>query len=386
MARSFGRRGRAVHLLLEASDGSLAERSRFVQSTTHAATADCVADQWADWCVRSAPRGAVVIPCADRGLEFVSQHRAMLQQAGLYPAPAKDDIVLALLDKQLCYEMARRVGMAVPRTERVTGSQQALAAGKTFELPFALKPRISHLYAPISHGPKAVVMRTYHDLERHVNRFADADLSMILTEIIPGSESSYCSYNTFIDHDGRPLAHFTKRKLRQYPVGFGEGSYHLTDWAPDVAEAGFEFFSSIGLQGMANVEFKRDDRDGSLKLIECNSRLTAANELVRRAGVDFAEIIYQRALGQSAQPVTTYRQGLAMWLPMHDLLAFSQLRSTGELTTSDWLSSLGRRQVPAVLDLADPGPTVTKVAQLLRWGGRRALPNRAQSLQRAPTT
>jgi len=246
-----------------------------------------------------------------------------------------------------------------------------MEAAKTFDFPFALKPRISHLFAPLSSGPKAVVIRSYENLERQLNWVVGAGLSMILSEIIPGPEGSYCSYYTYIDNDGRPLAHFTKRKLRQYPVGFGEGTYHVTDWAPVVAEAGLQFFSAIGFRGMANVEFKRDDRDGTLKLIECNSRLTAANELVRLAGVDFAEIIYRRALGLPVWPVSTYREHLSLWLPMHDLLAFRQLRSSGQLTTSGWLSSLGQRQVPLVLNLSDLGPTLTKLAQLLRWGRRR---------------
>ncbi len=91
--------------------------------------------------------------------------------------------------------------------------------------------------------------------------------------------------------------------------------------------------------------------------------------------MDFAEIIYRRALGLPVGPVSTYREHLGLWLPMHDLLAFRQLRSAGQLTTGGWLSSLGRRQVPLVLDLSDPGPTLTKFAQFLRWGRRRLMPD-----------
>jgi len=301
----------------------------------------------------------------------MARHRAVLVDAGLRPALARDDVVLAMLDKQRCYELARQMDIAVPRTESVTGKVQAVSVAMTFDLPFALKPRVSHLFAPYANGSsKAIVIRSYIELERQVDWLVDAGLSMIVTEIIPGPEHSYCSYYTYLDDEGRPLVHFTKRKLRQYPVGFGEGSYHLTDWAPDVAEMGLRFVSAIGLRGMANVEFKRDQRDGSLKLIECNARLTAANELVRRSGVDFAEIIYRGALGLPTDTASTYRVGIGMWMPMHDLLAFHELRRSRRLGTVTWLMSLCRPQVAAVLDARDPGPSWTKFTQLWRWARR----------------
>jgi len=362
-----------VHLLLDPGDDSLATRSRFVRSVARPGAGDLTFDPWMDWCYRSAPPGSVLIPCADRGLEFISRHRALLQAAGLRPAPGVDEILLALLDKERTYEMAREVGMAVPRTERVTGVAQACRLARTFELPFALKPRVSHLFAPHSDGHKAVVIRSYQDLEKPVRRFVEAGLAMILTEIVPGPEENYCSYYTYLDEDGRPLAEFTKRKLRQYPVGFGEGTYHVTDWAPDVAEAGLRLFSRLGLQGMGNVEFKRDQRDGRLTLIECNARLTAANELVRRAGVDFAEIIYQRAIGAHvSRRVGSYTENLGLWFPMHDLLAFAAMRSEGKTSTSRWLSSIARRHVSPVLDCRDLGPTLTKGGHLVKWASRRA--------------
>ena len=58
---------------------------------------------------------------------------------------------------------------------------------------------------------------------------------------------------------------------------------------------------------MGNVEFKRDTRDGRLKLIECNHRFTAANELVRRAGIDLARIAYDRACGDDVPPTPAIR-------------------------------------------------------------------------------
>ena len=60
-------------------------------------------------------------------------------------------------------------------------------------------------------------------------------------------------------------------------------------------ELGLAFLRGAGVRGLANVEFKRDERDGRLKLIECNYRFTAPNEQFRRAGMDLALFVVQPA-------------------------------------------------------------------------------------------
>src|SRR5207245_547909 len=134
------------------------------------------------------------------------------------------------------------------------------------------------------------------------------------------------------DVEGQPLVHFTKRKLRQYPVTFGWGCFHETAWEPEAAELGLRFFQGIGLRGLGNVEFKRDVRDGRLKLIECNPRLTAANELVRLAGHDFARLAYERAAGRDGPTMGSFREGLYFWYPFMDTRACLSLRRQRKLT------------------------------------------------------
>jgi hypothetical protein len=56
----------------------------------------------------------------------------------------------------------------------------------------------------------------------------------------------------------------------------GNACYHLTDWNPEVGDLSLKLFQWVGLRGLANAEFKRDERDGKLKLIECNARFTAS--------------------------------------------------------------------------------------------------------------
>ncbi len=72
--------------------------------------------------------------------------------------------------------------------------------------------------------------------------------------------------------------------IRRNPPGMGVGSYHITDWIPEVRDVALQLFKYMGLRGLVNAEFIRDVRDGQLKLIEINARFTAANPWWPRRG------------------------------------------------------------------------------------------------------
>ena len=145
----------------------------------------------------------------------------------------------------------------------------------------------------------------------------------------------------------------------------GNGCYHVTDWNPEVRDLSLALFRQVGLRGLANVEFKRDERDGRLKLIECNARFTAANCLVARSGFDLAAFVYNRLVGRPQPPLETYARGMRLWDPVRDFQAFLELRRQGRLTFWTWVASVLHRQIVPVLP---SGPT--RCRPLCEWRSR----------------
>jgi len=316
--------------------------------------------------LETGPRQGVVLPCYDDGLELVALHRARIEELGYRAIEADDDVLLAMLDKTRTYELAAAAGIAVPRTAAVASHEEAVAAAEEIGYPCALKPRHSHRFARhFGLLRKAIVVESRADLEAALTETSGLGLDLLVTEIIPGPDDGFVSYYSYLDSEGEPLFHVTKRKPRQFPPGFGLGSYHLTDWNPEVAAAGLRFFQGIGLRGLANVEFKRDSRDGCLKLIECNHRFTAATAQLCAAGADIALFTYNRLLGLDGPEIDGYRRGVALWYPGRDLRAFLQYRRQGQLTLRAWLRSLLRRQRFPLARADDPVPSLAAVARRL---------------------
>ena len=221
--------------------------------------------------------------------------------------------------------------------------------------PLLVKPLFSHRFKKVFPG-KYVRVTGFDELLAAFERIAGAGVEVLLLEEIPGADDRLCSCYTYIDEEGAPLFGFTKRILRRHPERQGFGCYHITDWSPEVLETGLRLVKHVGHRGIANVEFKRDDRDGLLKVIECNIRFTAANEILVASGYDLPLFVYSRLTGRPFPDLRTveYKRGVRLWFPLADFLEFLALRRQGRITTGGWLRSVLHAPGGAVLRLGRP--------------------------------
>ena len=340
--------------------------------------------------LRSGPHGAVVLACGDEGLELIARHRAELVELGYRPMEADDDVLLAMLDKKRTDDLAREHGIPVPRVMPLRDQADVDAVSSEFRYPCVLKPVHSHVFVRRT-GSHAKVLSVENPatLQAEFERLSQLGVEMLVIEVITGPDDEYVSYYSYLDEQGEPLLHLTKRKIRQYPTYFGSGTYHATTRDPEVAEVGLRFLQAVGLRGLGNVEFKRDGNDGQLKLIECNARFTMSNDLIRIAGFDLALFSYNRLLGRPTPPVEEYRDGLRLWDPVHDILAFLEYRRNGDLSLAGWSASLLHRQHLRTARLDDPLPALVGLGrQIVRVaagrGAGRARPARGRQSSRTP--
>jgi D-aspartate ligase len=319
-------------------------------------------------------RGAVLLAACDEGIEIILRNREALSRKFILDI-SSTEAQAAMLDKLRTYRHAEAAGVATPRFRVARDRRDVLAAHGELTYPLIVKPRLSHAFQRSFEG-KHIEVRSLAAALAAVEQVRAAGLEVMLVEKIPGPDSLLCSYYTYLDESGTPLFDFTKRVVRRYPAHMGEACAHVTDWNPEARDEALKLFRSAGLLGLANAEFKRDPRDGKLKLIECNARFTAANGLVAAAGLDLASFVYFRLIGQPRPLPATYRKGLGLVHPTNDVRAFLALREAGQLSFRDWAQSLARPQVFPYFDWHDPGPSLLPMLQ----GAGRFLVRRARSL------
>lgn len=369
IARSLWEAGVEVHVLDRPDSPARFSRQR--ASFVDVGGPD-MQDRMLEW-LETAPEGSVVLAGSDDGLELIARHGAELAGRGLRPMEADGEVLLAMLDKQRTYEIAAAHGIGTPRTIRLRSVGDAEEVAGELSYPCLLKPNHAHLFRlRTDSDAKVLTIGSPAELRAAFERLQDIEVEMLVTEVICGPSDEFVSYFGYLDEEGAPLVRFTKCKIRQYPPGFGLGTYHASTHDPEVAELGQLFLEAAGMRGLGNVEFKRDGRDGQLKVIECNARFTASNEVIRRAGIDLALFAYNRLVGHPTPPVHAYRDDVRLWEPVNDTRAFLVYRHRGELTLPGWLRSLAHRQYFPVARLNDPLPVIVRHARKLkRAGGRR---------------
>ena len=311
-------------------------------------------------------RGAVLLACNDDALEVLLDHREALAEK--YVLDVCDVAAQrAMLDKLATYRMAAEAEVPTPRFWPAHSAEEVLSHADEYVYPLMMKPLFAHQFKKVMRG-KYLLVGDLDELMAAFRRVEEHELEVVLLEVIPGPDDLLCSYYTYLDEQGAPQFHFTKRVIRRYPEREGVGCYHITDWNPEVRDLGLRLFGHAGLKGVANVEFKRDLRDGRLKLIECNARFTAANGLLTASGIDLGAYVYRRLAGLPQPPLddAAYAKGLRLWYPLDDFLAFLDLRRDGRLNLVSWAKGVAHRQVLPYFSLSDPMPSAIRLRNNLR--------------------
>jgi D-aspartate ligase len=297
---------------------------------------------------------AVLLPTSDEGLQLLASHADALRGAYLFTLQ-EPRLQAALVDKRLQYQLAERVGTPYPQTFYPYHGDDLERVTREVRYPVLLKPALSHLWSRVVgnkgirvDGPEELASR-YAELEAH-------GLEVMVQSIVGGPVTNEYLLDAYLDASGQVLGRVTRRKLRQFPPDFGVGTLIESARCAEVERIGLELLQRIGYHGLACVQFKRDDRDGRLYLLEINGRLTLNSFHVTRCGVNLPLLAYLDLTGQHPRPIARSRVGVRSLDLARDIQAFLALRESGELSALGWLRSVASARAFAHFDLRDPLP------------------------------
>jgi predicted ATP-grasp superfamily ATP-dependent carboligase len=311
--------------------------------------------------------GSVVLALGDVPLTYVLVAHAELCDRFLL-GRTDPKVLGAMLDKQRTVEMATEAGISVPRQWAVTDEQDVERILEAVVFPALVKPKRTYELVR-ARGHKFLWARKPSELRDAVVSVLGLPGGISVIEFVPGPDHRLSSYNA-LRHEGQVLGEYTKRIVRRYPTNEGGATLHQMCRDERAIALGRRFFDHIGLEGFGNVEFKLDERDGQLKLIECNYRLTAAVELAERSGIELVWAVYRQALG-APEPFGEPTSFPWYWYPANDLRSAAGL---GPAAVADWLSMPLRRPVLPYFSAGEPGPSFQHWANGVRGVLSRRLP------------
>jgi D-aspartate ligase len=327
--------------------------------------------------------GCVILVGCDESLDFVEKREAALRQRHIVEE-FRPELRQAMLDKLDTLVLARQAGVPTPNFWAVETAEDVLAIRSELRFPVMVKP-LNSLAFMEEFGRKLFIIREdFDEVVEKVQLCRERGHKIMVVEMIPGPDSLLSSYYTYRTTQGLLLYDYTKSVIRRWPVNRGGACFHQSEWLPETAEMGRRMFDGIGWQGIGNVEFKRDTRDGQLKIIEVNGRLTAGHPLVTRGGAPIDVIIYCHLTGQELPHFESYSQTLRQWDPLRDFMAFLQLRRAGELGFRGWLRSIfAQKIILPYFCFDDPRPGLSEAGAMMAKLARAPLTMRQRAGQNA---
>jgi protein-tyrosine-phosphatase/predicted ATP-grasp superfamily ATP-dependent carboligase len=386
--RSLGRAGIEVHVAwFEPSAPAL--RSRYVAREHEIPAYRPGENEWRDALTELMRRERfdLVVPCDDqRGLPLAA-HRAELERCGRIWCPAPEALEL-LGDKHKTSELARSLGLPVPREAIVSDRNQLEALRDEFAPPLILKP-------PWSYTPANVEAR---GLVRRADTWEAADL--LLDEMLEGGPVALQEFCRGVGigvelllSEGAPLLAFQHVRLHE-PLHGGGSSYRRgVPVSTDLLQAALKLLGALRYTGVAMVEFKRDPVTGRWVLLEVNARFWGSLPLAVASGADFPLALFQLLVEGRTEFASMPRVGLcarnlradAKW----HITNLRADRSDPTLNSRPWpdvaletcANVLTGRERSDTFTIDDPAPGFTEAGQLIRGLARRgrALASRAHA-------
>lgn len=297
--------------------------------------------------------GALLIPSLDEYVIFVSQNAAKLKERFLFTIQAWE-VVKRIINKNFLYAEAQHAAIPTPRFFLVDSVASLEQRQSEMLYPCILKPYESRVFSEI-YGRKVLVAYNFQEL---VAKFIDTQrnkLNVMISEIIPGDDSSIFSYRSYIDSQGEILAEMCTQKLRQYPPGFGQGSVVRTvPIIPTIRDHALTLLRNVSYRGESSAEFRLDSRDNQYKLMEINVRPVVTEWLFVKVGMNFPYITYLDLVEDIRNTSQNYELEL-YWIHNHwEVVNFINYLMTGNLELRKFLQPYWKKKVFAVPLFDDP--------------------------------
>lgn len=297
--------------------------------------------------------GWVLIPTHDEQVRQIALHHEEARRRFRYAGPPWA-LYRTLYDKRLSHEWCLNNDVNAPRSY-LPRYRDDLPDG-ALDYPLIVKPAVKVNFKRFSKA-KAIRAKSADQLTSILrDQLADVDVEELLyQEIIPGDGRQQLSYAGFFV-DGRPVAAFTACRLRQHPPDFGRAStFVVANHYADVEHESRGILSALRYSGLAEVEWKRDPRDGKLKFLEVNARCWGWHSLASRVVGDLAPVVHDYLVHGTVRPVVPHYG--ARWVKhITDVPVVIDLCSRGELRLRDYARTLRGNVMGCEWHRHDPAP------------------------------
>jgi D-aspartate ligase len=316
-------------------------------------------DDYIDFLVKvgeQLPMKAVLFPTGDTETLALLRHRTQLEKYYHFTMPPYP-VVNNFLNKKEFYRLLEQHNIAYPKTFFPADLKDATEASKHLRYPCIIKP-VYPTYFRFDFHTKLFTASSARELLFYFKKASEKNHEVIIQEIIPGDADSMHGFNAYYDKTSTPHGMFQYQRIREWPIGFGNGCYiqHVSE--PVLEQETTKLMKKIGYYGFVDAEFKRDPRNGIFYFIELNPRIWMQNSFPSRFGCNLPYLAYQDAIGNPVSDTATYHHDSSVkWVYfLEDIFSSKAGIKTGKISLLNWIQAYRPGNDHAIFAWDDPVP------------------------------
>lgn len=305
-------------------------------------------------------RPVIALATGDHAAIILAEHAEALREYFLVPevSPGLPRMLASKLGLQ---DLCRTNGVPTPLTLEAASPNELVSIAEEFGYPLVVKNPEPWKCVSGSALSGTTVVRSRESLATLMAGWA-AMPPIAVQEYLPEERCQDWIVHAYCDENGRCLVDFTGMKLRSMPREAGPTAFACTVRNEILAGLASDFCQRIGFCGIADLDWRFDELDGSYKLLDFNPRMGAQFRLFEtESGVDVVRAMH---LHLTDRPVPAGKQvdGRRIIVENLDAMATVTYRRNG-----------GTRPAPvartstelAWLALDDPLPAVLMTARVV---------------------
>jgi predicted ATP-grasp superfamily ATP-dependent carboligase len=305
-------------------------------------------------------RGWSLIPSNDHIVYNLSKNKQQI--SAFFKTMVPDfDLLMKIYDKYIFLKHAENAGIPVP----VTHILQETDKRESLPYPVLVKGREGLSFFKNT-GKKGIIADSYTELlkiKADITKKIALD-KILIQEIIPYHNSTDVWSFTAFAVNGETKTFWIGRKLREHPARFGTATLAVSAYDENVENFGKKVIKNLNFNGVCEIEFIKDKRDDSFKLIEMNPRTWLWVGLAKYCGIDYACYIYEHLNNiKSIYPVD-FKKDIKWQNFWTDLFFSGRALFKRELSFRDYSAGKQGEIIQAVYDKRDILPFVMMTLML----------------------
>lgn len=258
---------------------------------------------------------AVILPVSYISYQICSANKATISELTHLTITSSENIILAS-SKIDTYAFAEKIGVPYPEITKVKSLEEI--EDMDVEFPCVIK-------APYEIG-KNVVDYAYNKeqfIKRYrsiVEKYDMAATLPIVQRYIDGGGFGFFAYY----EKGQCKNFFIHKRIREYPASGGFSTAAEAFYDKKIEAYGKKILDALSWDGVAMVEFKQDKKTGEYYLMEINAKFWGSLELALVNGINFPQMLIDRALGKEIIMQDAYGRKRFQWILNGDLFHLFQ--------------------------------------------------------------